>query len=106
MKFLGIGSLELILILIIAILVLGPDGMLKSARKVGQIIRDVKKSGIWQALIGSKESINKISQELVTETGIKEVRDEIAELNVIRDRRMAEIPIEEILQQEEGKEIS
>ena len=36
MKFLGMGSLEILAILIIALIVLGPDRMIKSARRIGE----------------------------------------------------------------------
>ena len=44
MKFLGMGSLEILAILIIALLVLGPERMVKSARRIGDSIRELKRA--------------------------------------------------------------
>ena len=48
MKFLGMGTLEILAILIIALIVLGPDRMIKSARRMGEGIRELKKA-MWKA---------------------------------------------------------
>ena len=48
MKFLGKGPLEILAILIIALIVLGPDRMIKSARRLGEGLRELKKE-MWKA---------------------------------------------------------
>ena len=48
MKFLGMGSLEILAILIIDLLVLGPERMVKSARRIGDSIRELKRA-MWKA---------------------------------------------------------
>ena len=48
MKFLGMGSLEILAILIIALIVLGPDRMIKSARRIGESLRELKRT-MWKA---------------------------------------------------------
>lgn len=42
MNFLGIGPLEIIVVLIIALIVLGPERMLDAARMLGRLVRDAK----------------------------------------------------------------
>ena len=42
MNFLGIGPLEIIVVLIIALIVLGPERMLDAARMLGGLVRDAK----------------------------------------------------------------
>ena len=42
MSFLGIGPLEIIVVLIIALIVLGPERMLDAARMLGKFVRDAK----------------------------------------------------------------
>ena len=44
MDFLGIGSLELLAILLVAFLVLGPTRMAEVARSLGNFIRDVRRT--------------------------------------------------------------
>ena len=42
MSFLGIGPLEIIVVLVIALIVLGPERMLDAARMLGKFVRDAK----------------------------------------------------------------
>lgn len=42
------GSLEILAILIIALIVLGPDRMIKSARRIGEGLRELKRA-MWKA---------------------------------------------------------
>jgi Sec-independent protein translocase protein TatA len=91
MKFLGIGPIELIVIIFIAVLVLGPEGILNSSRKIGKTIRDIKTSELWKAVQNSKESITKMSNELVEESGVAEIKGELADLNAMRDKGLVEI---------------
>ena len=42
MDFLGIGPLELIVVLIIAFIVVGPDRLPELARSIGKTMRDVR----------------------------------------------------------------
>ena len=43
MNVMGVGSLELLVILIVALLVLGPTRLASSARTVGRLARDLRK---------------------------------------------------------------
>ena len=42
MNFLGIGPLEIIVILVIALIVLGPERMMDAAKTLGRFVRDAK----------------------------------------------------------------
>ncbi|MCE2404520.1 MAG: twin-arginine translocase TatA/TatE family subunit [Dehalococcoidia bacterium] len=44
MDFLGIGVLELLVILLIAVVVLGPAGTVKGARSIGRMLGEVRRS--------------------------------------------------------------
>ena len=44
MDFLGIGVLELLAILLISIIVLGPAGTVKGARNIGRMLGEVRRS--------------------------------------------------------------
>ena len=52
MNVLGVGPLELLVVLVIAFLVLGPDRMSSTARSLGKIVRDLRQqaSGLPRSL--------------------------------------------------------
>jgi sec-independent protein translocase protein TatB len=72
MDFLGIGPLEFLLIIVIAVIVLGPKGMVKAAREIGVLIRKVVKSPIWRDVMDTSREIRDIPQKIVREAGIEE----------------------------------
>ncbi len=56
MDFLGIGSLEVLAILLVAFLVLGPARMAEMARSLGNFIRDIRRTtGEIPALLAMEE---------------------------------------------------
>ena len=72
MEFLGIGPLEFLLIVVIAVIVLGPKGMVKAAREIGLLIRKVVKSPLWRDVMDTSREIRDIPQKIVREAGIEE----------------------------------
>ncbi|MDO9546515.1 MAG: twin-arginine translocase TatA/TatE family subunit [Pelolinea sp.] len=71
MQLLGIGPLELLLIAVIAIIVLGPKGMVNGAREAGKLIRKVIKSPIWTEIVDTSREIREFPQKLAREAGIE-----------------------------------
>ena len=66
MDFLGIGSLEVLAILLVAFLVLGPSRMAEVARSLGNFIRDVRRTtGEIPAMLAmeEEEAANRSSEE-------------------------------------------
>jgi len=66
---LGIGGNELIVILLLAAIVLGPERLVRSARELGKFIRNVK--NYFNALT------DELKSELDILDDIKEVKDEL-----------------------------
>ncbi len=77
MQFLGIGPLEFLLIIIIAVIVLGPQGMVKAAREAGKFIRKVVRSPIWHDVMDTSREIRDIPRKIVKEAGIEEDLEEL-----------------------------
>lgn len=71
MQFLGIGPLEFLLIVVIAVIVLGPQGMVKAAREAGVLIRKVIRSPIWHDVMDTSREIRDIPRKIVREAGIE-----------------------------------
>lgn len=72
MSFLGIGPMELIFIIIIMILVLGPKNMITTAQKLGVTLRKIVKSPIWATVMDTSREIREIPTRLIREAGIEE----------------------------------
>ena len=72
MEIFGVGILEVILILVIAIIVLGPEGMIKAAHSIGVFMRKVIKSPIWSQLMDTQRELRDMPTRLVREAGLEE----------------------------------
>ena len=77
MEFLGIGPLELIFIGIIAVIVLGPKGMVKAAKEAGKVIRKVVRSPVWRDVVDTSREIREFPRKIVREAGIEKDIDDL-----------------------------
>ncbi len=77
MEIFGIGPLEFLLIIIIMLLVLGPEEMLKTARKVGTFIRQLVRSPMWGDVMDTSREIRNLPTRIIQETGLEEDISEI-----------------------------
>jgi len=71
MQLLGIGPLELLLIAVIAVIVLGPKGMVSGAREAAKAIRKIIHSPIWHDIVDTSREIREFPQKLAREAGIE-----------------------------------
>lgn len=85
MNIFGIGPLEIIFVLIIGILVLGPEGMIEAGRKLGKFLRSIIKSSWWQNIRRGVNEIQYLPQRLMREA-------ELEELNELRELSKTDIP--------------
>lgn len=81
MEILGIGPLELLFIMLIALIVLGPKDMVKAGRTVGQVLRKVVTSPSWHAVQRTSREIRYLPNRLIREAGLEEVRQQIQSSN-------------------------
>lgn len=82
MNFFGIGTLELLVIFLVGLLILGPAGMIKVAQQVGAFIRSLRNSELWQAMQGSKSTLRRMEQQLMSETELDSLRKDLSSLDV------------------------
>jgi Sec-independent protein translocase protein TatA len=78
MEILGIGPLELVLILIIALIVMGPKDMAKAGLTIGKFLRKVVSSPAWGTIRRTSKEIKYLPNRLMREAGLEE--SEIAEI--------------------------
>ena len=70
MEILGIGASELIFILIIAIIILGPRDMQKAGRTIGRWLNSLVRSDGWRALQRASQEIRRIPTHLMREANL------------------------------------
>ncbi|MEE9599109.1 MAG: hypothetical protein V3V66_01470 [Anaerolineales bacterium] len=73
MNIFGIGPLEIIFVLIIGILVLGPEGMIEAGRKLGKLMRSIIHSSWWQNVRQGVNEIQHLPQRLIREAELEEL---------------------------------
>jgi sec-independent protein translocase protein TatB len=77
MEILNIGPLELLLIIVIALIVLGPKEMITTARKMGQWFSKVVRSPAWREMMRTSQEIRDLPNKIVHEAGLEEEAKEI-----------------------------
>lgn len=77
MDILGIGPLELLFILIIALIVLGPTDMVKAGRTIGRFLRQVITSPTWRAITRTSSELRTLPNKLIRDAGMEEELKEI-----------------------------
>ncbi|MBN1230379.1 MAG: twin-arginine translocase TatA/TatE family subunit [Anaerolineales bacterium] len=75
MDIFGIGIGEIILILVIVFLVMGPRDMAETGRKIGTTIRKILDSELWHTITHTKEELKDLSDSLIRESGAQEIKD-------------------------------
>jgi Sec-independent protein translocase protein TatA len=79
MNIFGIGPLEIIFVLIIGILVLGPEGMIEAGKKMGKLMRSIIKSTWWKNIREGMNEIQHLPHRLMREAELEEL-DELRKL--------------------------
>ncbi len=80
MDILGVGPLELIFILIIALIVLGPSDMVKAGRTIGKFLRQVVTSPTWRAVTRTSNEIRTLPNKLIRDAGLEDDLKEIQDI--------------------------
>lgn len=74
MEIFNIGIPELLLILLLMLILLGPEGTAASARKLARAIRRFLHSPLWQDIMQTQREIRDIPTRLVRDAGADEFR--------------------------------
>jgi sec-independent protein translocase protein TatB len=72
MEILGVGPMELLFILIIALIVLGPEDMAKAGKTVGRTLRKIVMSPTWHAVQQTSRELRTLPNRLMREAGLEE----------------------------------
>lgn len=77
MELFNIGFGELFFIILIALVVLGPEQMIKIAHGLGKLIRSVVRSPIWTEILSTSRQIREFPEKIMREADLEESLDEI-----------------------------
>jgi Sec-independent protein translocase protein TatA len=77
MNILGIGPLELLGILVVALLVLGPDKLEETGRTVGKLINKVTRSEGWAAITSISRELRGLPARLAREAQLDDLKKQI-----------------------------
>lgn len=75
MQFLNVGILELVFLLLLIMIVLGPQRTVKAASDVGRWIRDFSKSELWREIVHMSKDIQELPNQIMDEAELQETID-------------------------------
>jgi Sec-independent protein translocase protein TatA len=88
MQFLGISPTELVFILIILFLVLGPQDLVKLGATLGRTIRGVRQSSAWQSFNEATRQLRELPENLARQAGVEELEEMGREIgSELKDQR-------------------
>lgn len=70
MEILGVGPSELIFIIVIALIVLGPKDMQKAGKSIGQFLNRLVKSDAWKAFQQTSRELRNLPTNLMREANM------------------------------------
>jgi Sec-independent protein translocase protein TatA len=74
MEFLGISPVELLVIIVILFLVLGPQDLVKLGGTLGRAIRNLRESGTWRSIQDARRQLRDLPDQLAKEAGYEDVK--------------------------------
>ena len=77
MDLLGVGPLELIMVLLIVFLILGPDDLAATGKKIGRFLSTVRKSEFWKGVNEVSKEIRTLPTTLMREAELEDAKNEI-----------------------------
>jgi Sec-independent protein translocase protein TatA len=83
MEILGIGPIELLIILVIALIILGPGDMVKAGLTIGRFLRKIITSPEWHMVQKASNEIRNLPNRLMREASIDDLTKDLADFNKI-----------------------
>jgi len=84
MEIFGIGPLELLLIVFLALIVLGPKEMIEMSKKTAGWLRKIRQSDAWK----TTREVMDIPTKVMKETGLE---DELREMNTVSKKVLSPV---------------
>ena len=77
MNIFGIGPLEFFLILVIALIIMGPNDMAKAGRTMGRSLRKIITSPEWRTLLQASREMRNLPNRMMREAGIEDIQKDL-----------------------------
>ncbi len=77
MKTLNLSLLEIVFIVLLAFIVLGPEKAVKEAGNLGRWIRKIIKSPFWRDLVSTSKDIKDIPRKIMDDAEIQKTLEDI-----------------------------
>lgn len=84
MEILGIGPLEIVFVLLIALIILGPNDMIKAGRTIGRFLRKIVTSPTWRTVQQTSRDLRYLPNKLMREAGLEDLKDQLPDAGQIR----------------------
>jgi Sec-independent protein translocase protein TatA len=91
MEILGIGPLELLFILLIALIILGPGDMVKAGRTLGRILRKIITSSEYRTIQKASRELRYLPNRLMREASIEDLNKDLQDINKIGGQISSEV---------------
>lgn len=80
MDILGIGPTELVFIILIALILLGPKDMEKAGRTIGRWLRNMTTSDGWRAFRDTSREIRNLPNRLMREANLEDLEKDVGKI--------------------------
>ena len=91
MEILGIGPLELLFILLIALIVLGPGDMVKAGRTIGRFLGKIITSPEWRTVQKASRELRYLPNRLMREANLEDLSNDLSDINKIGGQISADV---------------
>ncbi len=91
MEILGIGLPEISVVVLLALILLGPKDMIKAGQTIGRSLRKFIMSPTWQAMRETGKEIQQIPTKLMREAGLEELKEMEKEIRTDTQQNLNEI---------------
>ena len=91
MELFGIGPLELFVILLIALIVLGPGDMVKAGRTLGRLLHKIITSSEWRTVQKASRELRYLPNRLIREASLEDLQKDLSDINKIGGQINSEV---------------
>jgi hypothetical protein len=83
MEIFGIGPLEILFILLIALIILGPGDMVKAGLTLGRFLRKIITSPEWHTIQRASRELRYLPNRLMREASLEDLSKDLTDINKI-----------------------